>query len=519
MSQTESGKRGARASDRYRTLLEIGPVMAANLDRDDLFKTIAEGIKNVLPLDRTGVTLHDPGRDNFRIRFLETTAPSPRLTRDTEIPRRGSAVGWVLDHRRYHLRSDLAAERPFFEDPLFYEEGLRCVLNLPLIARGNAFGTLNIASKMPACYSPQDIEFSSLVADQIAVAIDNVRAYEEISQLKHRLDRENLCLRDEIHAQHNFEEMVGTSPAIKDVLDRVAMVAGTDSTVLLLGETGTGKELIARSLHHQSKRKDRALVKVNCAALPAGLIESELFGHEKGAFTGAVSRKVGRFELADGGTLFLDEIGELPLDLQTKLLRVLQEHEFERIGGTQTFRVDVRVIAATNRDLTAAIADKAFRADLYYRLNVFPIRLPSLRDRREDIPILARYFAFRHMIRMGKRIDHIDPRALDRLQGYHWPGNIRELEHLIERAVILSRGPVLHIEDEALPSTRPPDRTEPELDTLESIERSHIVRTLVSTRWVVEGPAGAAKILDLHPSTLRSRMRKLDIRRAHRDIS
>jgi formate hydrogenlyase transcriptional activator len=436
-----------------------------------------------------------------------------------EIPHQGSAVGWVLDHQQYHLRSDLVKERLFLEDELFYKEGIRSILNLPLVARGKAFGTFNISSKTPVCYSGQDIEYLSLVVDQVAIAIDNVRAYEKIKQLKYQLDQENIYLRDEIKTEHNFEEIIGKSKALKHVLRRVETVAGTDSSVLILGETGTGKELIARSLHNLSKRKDRALIKVNCAALPEGLIESELFGHEKGAFTGAISRKIGRFELADGGTLFLDEIGDLSQEVQAKLLRVLQEREFERVGGSQTFKINVRIIAATNRDLGNAVADKSFRADLYYRLNVFPIHLPALRERKEDIPPLAQYFVHKYMIRMGKRIEEITQGTLDRLMAYDWPGNIRELENIIERAVILSRGPILEIEDELLPSVNLPDQKEKLLPTLAEAERNHIVRILESTRWVIEGPKGAAKILNLHPSTLRSRMLKLKIKRDHHAIS
>jgi transcriptional regulator with GAF, ATPase, and Fis domain len=295
-------------------------------------------------------------------------------------------------------------------------------------------------------------------------------------------------------------------------------VAGTDSSVLITGETGTGKELIARAVHQRSTRAQKALIKVNCAALPVGLSESELFGHEKGAFTGAVSRHIGRFELADGGTILLDEIGDLSPEVQAKLLRVLQEREFERVGGTRSIKVDVRVIAATNRNLEEAVRQNRFRADLYYRLNVFPIHLPPIRERRDDIPLLARFFVNRYMIRMGKRIEKIAPEAMDRLVAYSWPGNIRELENIIERAVILCKGPTLHVEDELAPS--PPSAGEDQRPlTLEDVERNHIVRILEQTRWVIEGHAGAAKILKIHPNTLRSRMQKLGIQRDRHDNS
>ncbi|NKE70280.1 sigma 54-interacting transcriptional regulator [Candidatus Manganitrophus noduliformans] len=505
--------------DRYRTLLEINNAIVSNLHKDRLFKVIAEQIKKVFPFDRAGITLYDPARDCFRIYVLETTVSPLHLTWETEIPHSGSAIGWVLDQRRYHLRSDLAKERLFFEDDFFYREGLRSILNLPLITRGEVIGTLNLAGKSPAGYSEEVIELLSLIADQIAIAMDNARAYEEIRQLKDRLDQENVYLQDEIKTEYNFEEIVGKSQALKKVLRGVEKVAGTDSSVLIFGETGTGKELIARAIHDLSKRKNRPLIKVNCAALATGLIESELFGHEKGSFTGALSRKIGRFELADGGTLFLDEIGDLPPEVQAKLLRVLQEHELERVGGTQTLKVDVRLIAATNRDLEKAVSEKTFRADLYYRLNVFPIALPPLRGRKEDIPLLTEYFIHKYAMKMGKRIEKIRQETMNRLISYPWPGNIRELENVIERAVILSKGPTLEIEDALLPPSDLPHRNEKGLLPLEEVEREHILKTLEATRWVIEGPKGAAGILGLHPNTLRSRLQKLGIKRNPHGIS
>ncbi len=330
-----------------------------------------------------------------------------------------------------------------------------------------------------------------------------------------RLQLENLYLQDELKAAYNFEEIVGTSPAIKKVCRAVAQVAGTDATVLITGETGTGKELIARALHNLSRRKAKPLIKVNCTALPTGLIESELFGHEKGAFTGAVTRKIGRFELADGGTIFLDEIGDIPPEVQLKLLRVLQEQEFERVGGTQTLKVNVRVIAATNRDLRQAVQANAFRADLYYRLNVFPLLVPPLRERSEDLGLLAHYFVHQYAAKLGKRIPELSQEAMTRLAAYSWPGNIRELEHLIERAVILSRGPILEITDEVLPTEVGLEEKEERLRTLEEVEREYIVQTLETTRGVIEGTQGAATILKLHPNTLRGRMRRLGITRNH----
>ena len=363
--------------------------------------------------------------------------------------------------------------------------------------------------------------------------VDQRRRTEEALR---QLSLQNAYLQEEIKATHNVDEVVGQSRALTDVLDQVRLVAATDSSVLLLGETGTGKELIARAVHLASVRRDRPLIKVNCAALPVGLIESELFGHEKGAFTGANERRIGRFELANGGTIFLDEIGELPQETQVKLLRVLQEREFERLGGRQTLRVDVRVIAATNRDLPAAIAEGTFRQDLYYRLNVFPVRIPPLRERREDIPLLVHWFTRRFAGKIGRRVDRVPRQTMDRLIAYAWPGNVRELENVIERAVILSTGFELEVAPELLPpsvvvppkaraaaeplgaapATHPDDGTSggPQDASLEAIERGHIVAALRETGWRIDGPTGAARLLELNPSTLRSRMKKLGIRRS-----
>jgi PAS domain S-box-containing protein len=344
-----------------------------------------------------------------------------------------------------------------------------------------------------------------------------------MEQEKARLQQQNLYLQEEIKSVHNFEEIIGQGLALTTVLDNVRRVAATDATVLITGETGTGKELIARAVHSSSRRKDKPLIKINCAALPAGLVESELFGHEKGAFTGAIARRIGRFELAHGGTIFLDEIGELPADAQAKLLRVLQEREFDRVGGAAPIKVDVRVLAATNRDLLKAVREKAFREDLYYRLSVFPLQLPPLRDRKEDIPPLALFLAGKFAARIGKRIDGVDRETMRRLVAYPWPGNVRELENVIERAVILAAGTTLTIGADVLPVNIEPAATEDQAAeppaTLEANEREHILTVLGQTNWVVEGPRGAAKILGLHPNTLRSRMKKLGIRRTAHDPS
>ena len=336
------------------------------------------------------------------------------------------------------------------------------------------------------------------------------RALEEVKALKDRLEHENQYLQEEIRVEHNFEEIIGNSGALKRVLSRLEKVADTDATVMVTGETGVGKELFARAVHQSSRRSERAFVKVNCAALPQNLIESELFGHERGSFTGATAKRIGRFELADGGTLFLDEIGELPLELQAKLLRVLQEGELERVGGNRTISVDVRIIAATNRDLMKAMEGGTFRDDLYYRLSVFPVEVPALRDRREDIPLLVSYFVKKYATAMGKRIDHVPDDAQRSLQGYDWPGNVRELENIIERGVILSTRGVLCV-DEAISIHPPQEVSTRARRTLESVEREHIVEVLDLCEWMVQGPKGAARILDMHPNTLRSRMKKLGI--------
>ena len=370
-------------------------------------------------------------------------------------------------------------------------------------------GTLNIGSFREGAFTPEEVDLLNQVASQFAIAVENALAYQQIAELKDKLNTEKLYLEDEIRSEYNFEEIVGESPALKRVLKHVETVAPTDSTVLILGETGTGKELIARAIHNLSGRHERTFVKMNCAAIPTGLLESELFGHEKGAFTGAIAQKIGRFELAHQGTLFLDEIGDITLELQSKLLRVLQEHEFERLGSTRTIRVDLRLVAATNRDLARMVSDKEFRSDLYYRLNVFPLVVPPLRDRPEDIPLLVRYFAQKHARRMNKRIEAIPTETMLMLSKYHWPGNIRELENLIERAVILSHGPDLHV---PLAELRIPDSAPANgVETLEAAEREHILRALEQASWVIGGPSGAATRLGMKRTTLQSKMRKLGI--------
>jgi formate hydrogenlyase transcriptional activator len=360
------------------------------------------------------------------------------------------------------------------------------------------------------------------VAGPVAIAVENAMAYGRIAELTDKLAREKVYLEDEIRSELNFEEIIGKSEALRTVLQQVETVAPTDSTVLICGETGTGKELIARAIHDLSSRAKNAFVKLNCAAIPTGLLESEIFGHERGAFTGAIAQRIGRFELASRGTVFLDEIGEIPLELQPKLLRVLQEREFERLGSSRTLKSDARLIAATNRDLAEMVADHEFRADLFYRLNVFPILLPPLRDRREDIPLLVRHFARQFARRMNRAIDTIPSETMTVLVSYHWPGNIRELQNLVERAVILSTGAVLNVPlrdlqsqpQAAVPTNAPATGKLRRIETLEDVERRHVLNTLEATDWVVGGPRGAAVLLGLKRSTLQVRMEKLGIRRA-----
>jgi len=338
-----------------------------------------------------------------------------------------------------------------------------------------------------------------------------MKSYEEIEALKARFQAEAVYLQEEIKTEHNFEEIIGQSLPVQQQLRQVEQVAPTEATVLIRGETGTGKELLARAIHDLSRRKARPLVKVNCGSIPSGLVESELFGHEKGAFTGATQRRTGRFELADGGSIFLDEVTELPIDTQVKLLRVLQEGEFERVGSSQTIKVDVRVIAATNRDLKEVVRNGTLRSDLFYRLNVFPLEVPPLRERKGDIPLLVNFFLSKFSKKLGKEIRGVSQRGMESLTRYGWPGNIRELQNVVERAAIIANGPVLQIDESMLRSGgAAPDST---VDTLENVERNHILRALGDTNWVIHGKKGAAEILGINPSTLRSRMEKLGIKR------
>jgi formate hydrogenlyase transcriptional activator len=515
----------AIAADRARSLLAINNAVVLNLTQNALFHAITTALRPVIPFDRMTIFLYDEQKNVLRMVVAESTIPSDHFVPGFELALDQSHAGVSFTNQRPFFNPDLARTRTYPGEEVLYREGFRSLVVVPLIVRGKSIGTLNLGSERPMQYNQPEAELLQEVANQVALAIENMREYEEIGRLKARLERENVYLREEILGEHNFEEIVGSSPQLNTVLQMIDRVAPTDTTVLVLGETGTGKELVARAVHNRSSRRSHPLVKVNCGAISAGLIESELFGHVKGAFTGALERRIGRFELADRGTIFLDEVGELPLDMQVKLLRVLQEQEFEPVGSSRTVKVDVRVIAATNRMLEQEVAAGRFRADLFYRLNVLPIRVPSLRERRTDIPQLVMFFVQRHAKRIGRTVEGVSRESMERLIAYPWPGNVRELENVVERALVLSGGGVLDIGSDQLPTVpgsagsrshtpQSAPSTSVSSGTLEEVERSHIAATLLKTGWVVEGPKGAARLLNMHPNTLRSRIKKLGIQRA-----
>jgi formate hydrogenlyase transcriptional activator len=502
----------ARERDRLRVLLEINNALVSTLDLRQLFQLIARSLRRVLHHEYTSLALLDPKTNRLRVRALDFSGGQGLIHEEMSVPIEKSPAGQAFSARlpQRYSRTDL--ER--FDSDItrrLIAEGMRVECCIPLITREQALGTLNVASFRDSAFPQEDQDLLTQVAAQVAIAVENALAFQEIAELKNKLTEEKLYLEDEIRTEHNFEEIVGESPALKALLYQLQTVAPTDSTVLILGETGTGKELIARALHNLSTRRDRTFVKINCAAIPTGLLESELFGHERGAFTGAIAQKLGRFELADKGTLFLDEVADIPPELQPKLLRVLQEQEFERLGSTRTRRVDVRLVAATNRDLGHMVENGQFRSDLFYRLNVFPLSVPPLRERPEDIATLVRYFAQRYARRMNRHVETVSAESIAALERYHWPGNIRELENLIERAVILSPSPVLHIPLSELKSN--PDGHPPGLPTLAEAERDHILRALEESKWILGGPKGAAAMLGMKRTTLQSRMQKLGISR------
>ena len=496
----------------YRALLAVTNALNSQRDTDGLWHVITEQIKKVVPWDRAGVTLYNAESDSFRFYVVETRLPTRVLQRDAVIPRVGSAVGWVYEHRRIHVRPDLKRERVFIEDEFFAQEGLGRMINLPLLIDDTCLGTLNIGSVQTGDPDAGDMEFLAQVASQIAFAIDHVQAYEQINRLREELARENEYLVEEIKLTHNFGTMVGKSAALRQVLRLAQAVGPTSTTALITGETGTGKELLARAIHELSPRRQKPFIRVNCAALPIGLVESELFGHERGAFTGADQCRLGRFELANGGTLFLDEISEMPLEAQAKLLRVLEDGQVDRVGSSQSSRVDVRIIAATNVDLAAAIGTGRFRPDLFYRLHVFSIVIPPLRDRPEDIPLLARHFLEKFQSKLKRPRLEFSAELMDRLVQYRWPGNVRELQNMIERAVILARSSTIEIDDQFLMSPSALAKADT-TDNLQELERLHIRQILDRTMWRIYGPDGAAVQLGLNPSTLRSKLKKLGLKR------
>ena len=496
--------------DRLKLLLDVNNSVVSILELRELFDVIVATLRKAMPHERTSLVLYEPERNQFRL-YASHFPDGNGLIQDGLLsPVEGTPAGAAFTSRKPAVfnEEDLARS-PSDIARLLLAEGVKTVCCVPLLSRNRALGTLNVATMNSKAFTPDEIDLLNQVASQFAIAVENALVYQQITELKNKLAEEKLYLEQEIHTEHRFGEIIGDSLALRTVLKQVETVAPTDSTVLILGETGTGKELIARAIHRLSGRHERTFVKLNCAAIPTGLLESELFGHERGAFTGAVAQKIGRFELADGGTLFLDEVGDIPVELQSKLLRVLQEREFERLGGTRTIRVNVRLVAATNQDLIRMVGEHRFRSDLYYRLNVFPITMPSLRERAADIPSLVRYFVQQYAARMNKTIATIPTHAMDTLVRYHWPGNVRELENFIERSVILSQGTTLQVPLAELKVSA--GHGAQHILTLQDAERDHILRALRESKWIIGGESGAAARLGMKRTTLNSKMHKLGI--------
>jgi formate hydrogenlyase transcriptional activator len=527
----------ARERDRLQVLLDINNLLVSTRDTAALFRGIVSSLKPVLRHDYTSLALLDESSGLLKIHALDLPGNANKLPKsEFTVSMEDTPAGQCFSSGQVLVARGGELDRFNIEVIRFLRrEGVEVLCCVPLSTHGRSFGTINLASRDPQAFSANDVELLQQVATQVAIALENALAFKEIDALKDKLAVEKLYLEEEIRSEFNFEEIIGDSPSLRRTLSQVELAAPAGTTVLVLGETGTGKELIARALHNLSPRRERTFVKVNCAAIPAGLLESELFGHERGAFTGALMQKIGRFEFADKGTLFLDEVGDLPLELQPKLLRVLQEQEFERLGSNRSLHVDVRVIAATNGDLAQLVEEKRFRSDLYYRLNVFPILIPPLRERREDVPLLVRYFVQKISRRQNKTVEYVPSDVMDALVNYSWPGNVRELENLIERAVLLSPGKELQVPIAELKASRsngarpmlvgdaiamvsldnspaPMPATGP-LATLEETQRQHILRALRQTEWRLSGPKGAAKLLGIKRTTLQARMRKLGIKR------
>lgn len=503
-------------------MLQLSNALLANMDVRQLLGTFSASIREVIPHDAATLGMYDADSKSLVVQFLGNDGKgggSDEMKRlDLRVSVEGSPAGHV-----FRTREAVVLEK--LSDSGYTSEGIRHLTDLgmqsavwvPLIYRGETIGTLAVSSRQQGAFSQAEADKLIDFADQVAIAVNNAKAIRQLTEVRDRLDQERQYLEEEINLENRFEDIVGESTGLRQVLQQIETVAPTDATVLIQGETGTGKELLARAIHRLSSRRDRTFIKLNCAAIPAGLLESELFGHEKGAFTGAIARKMGRLELAHEGTLFLDEVGELPLDLQPKLLRALQEREIERIGGTRPIAVNVRLIAATNRDLAKMVQEKQFRADLFYRLKVFPISAPPLRERSGDIPILVRHFVAMHGRRMGKVIQTIPDATMDALVRWKWPGNIRELENLLERAVILTKGSVLYVPLAELEAPMEEDEEEEPGagdTTLHSAEREHILRVLRECKGLIGGSGGAAARLGLKRTTLNSKLKKLRIERS-----
>ena len=521
-------------NNRTQLLLNLTTRITSNLDLQEVLRAAAANIREVMDVDGLAVSLPDAASGKSRV-FAVDFPRGKGVLKEGLLVARTTAAQKALDTLRPVIFSTGESDEiPWDVHDVTAAEGIKAVCNIPVVNRNRVLAILSILRTTETPFTPEDVDFLTRASGQIAIAIDNCLAYQEVSDLKDKLAQEKLYLESEIRGEMDFDQIVGNSPPLKSVLQLVETVASADSTVLLLGETGTGKELIARAIHDGSRRKEHTLVKVNCAAIPTGLLESELFGHEKGAFTGAITQKIGRLELADQGTLFLDEVGDIPLEIQPKLLRALQEREFERLGSTRTRKVNVRVIAATNRDLEKMVAAREFRNDLYYRLNVFPIRIPPLRERKDDIPLLVTYFVEKFAKQMQKKIDNIPVSAMKALRMWEWPGNIRELENFVERAVILTRGRSLeapmaelrkvsidggqHVAEDQDDVTRIVKETIKALHSNGSVDkestkkqRDAIVRALTQSKGRVGGPDGAAERIGVNRTTLLARIRKFDI--------
>jgi formate hydrogenlyase transcriptional activator len=510
-----------KKTERVGLLLELTNHVVSNLDFRDLLRAVVASTRRVLGCDGVGITLPDCDNIHLRIYALDLAFSDESRQEESLVPIDEDPAGTVFRTGRLWCGSVQEARRLGMKDTAQAEAGTVCIL--PLVSRGRVLGTFGVVKYQDHAFTG-DIEFLTQIAKQVAIAVENACAFGQIQELKDQLSKEKLYLEDEIRSEMNFAQTIGSSAPLRRALKRVETVAPTDSTVLIYGETGTGKELVARAIHDLSPRRAKPFVKLNCAAIPTGLLESELFGHEKGAFTGAIAQRIGRFEVANGGTIFLDEIGEVPLELQTKLLRVLQEREFERLGSSRTLRTDARLIAATNRDLEAMVSEQKFRSDLFFRLNVFPVHMPPLRERDGDIPLLVRHFTQQFSRRMNKKIETIPSATMDALCRYHWPGNIRELQNVIERAVIISAGPALSVDVADLKFAKAGHAVEKTAvskspangalhDVLEQSERQQILEALEQCNWVVAGPKGAAAGLGMKRSTLQQRIRKLGIAR------